>query len=102
VLLPAAMVVIEPGLMAREERYMEQKFRNPFRAYRPWVRPVAARSAHYKEIHRDLPLAQPGDRAGAGAADLETGRSEPCDPRDQGPRPRLAGTVSRDRGYRPA
>jgi len=38
VLLPAAMVVIEPGLMAREERYMEQKFGDAFRACRPWVR----------------------------------------------------------------
>ena len=38
VLLPVAVVVIEPGLMAREERYMEQKFGDPFRACRPWVR----------------------------------------------------------------
>jgi hypothetical protein len=32
------MVVIERGLMAREDRYMEQKFGDPLRAYRPWVR----------------------------------------------------------------
>ena len=38
VLSPVAMVVIEPGLMAREERYMEQKFGDAFRACRPWVR----------------------------------------------------------------
>ena len=38
VLLPVAVVVIEPGLMAREERYMEQKFGDAFRACRPWVR----------------------------------------------------------------
>jgi len=34
-LLPVAVVVIEPGLMAREERYMEQKFGDAYRAYRP-------------------------------------------------------------------
>ena len=38
VLLPIAIVVIELGPMAREERYMEQKFGDPFRACRPWVR----------------------------------------------------------------
>ena len=38
VLLPIAIVVIELGPMAREERYMEQKFGDAFRAYQPWVR----------------------------------------------------------------
>ena len=38
VLLPIAIVVIELGPMAREERYMEQKFGDAFRACRPWVR----------------------------------------------------------------
>ena len=37
VLLPIAIVVIELGPMAREERYMEQKFGDPFRACRPRV-----------------------------------------------------------------
>jgi protein-S-isoprenylcysteine O-methyltransferase Ste14 len=36
--LPVAAVVIERGLMAREERYMEQKFGDVFCAYRAWVR----------------------------------------------------------------
>ena len=39
VLLPVALVVIERRPMAREERYMEQKFGDAFRAYPPWVRP---------------------------------------------------------------
>ena len=38
VLLPIAIVVIELGPMAREERYMEQKFGDALRACRPWVR----------------------------------------------------------------
>jgi hypothetical protein len=32
------MVVIEPGLMRREKRYMKQKCGDVFYACRPWLR----------------------------------------------------------------
>jgi len=38
VLLPVAMVLIDRGPMAREERYMEQKFGDAYRTYTARVR----------------------------------------------------------------
>ncbi len=38
VLLPVAMVLIDRGPMAREERYMEQKFGDAYRIYKARVR----------------------------------------------------------------